>query len=113
MKPQGFQSFIFSGRNQRGINVELKSVETTTRTPGRLVSVALRSANEQPVVCTVARSDDNKHIFPEALIGETVQRSRALPVRNRSLAQLLSREMEILCNDKIYQDALLLATNYP
>jgi hypothetical protein len=33
-----------------------------------------------------------------------------LPARNRSAAQLLSREMEILCNDNIYQEALALAT---
>jgi hypothetical protein len=32
-----------------------------------------------------------------------------LPVRNRSAAQLLSREMEILCNDQIYQEAVVLA----
>jgi hypothetical protein len=32
-----------------------------------------------------------------------------LPVRNRSAAQLLSREMEILCNDQIYQEAVAIA----
>jgi hypothetical protein len=32
-----------------------------------------------------------------------------LPVRNRSAAQLLSREMEILCNDQIYQEAVAMA----
>jgi hypothetical protein len=32
-----------------------------------------------------------------------------LPVRNRSAAQLLSREMEILCNDQIYQEAIAVA----
>jgi len=40
-----------------------------------------------------------------------VQRGRVLPVRNRSTAQLLSREMEILCNDQIYQEALQFAAN--
>jgi len=42
-------------------------------------------------------------------LGEHIQRGRVLPVRNRSTAQLLSREMEILCNDKIYQEALSVA----
>jgi len=36
-------------------------------------------------------------------------RSSVLLVRNRSTAQLLSREMEILCNDQIYQEALACA----
>jgi hypothetical protein len=34
---------------------------------------------------------------------------RVLPVRNRGAAQLLSHEMESLCNDQIYQEAIALA----
>ncbi len=105
-KPEGFQSFVFSDRNQRRINVELKSVDTTTRTPGRLVSVELRSASEPPVVCRVARSDDNLHLVTSAEAGGDVQRGRVLPVRNRSAAALLGREMEILVNDEMYQAAV-------
>jgi hypothetical protein len=57
----------------------------------------------------VARSDDNLHILSEARIGADTQRGRVFPVRNRSTAQLLSREMEILCNDQIYQEAVAAA----
>jgi len=32
-------------------------------------------------------------------------------VRNRSAAQLLSREVEILCNDQIYQEAVAMAAS--
>jgi hypothetical protein len=51
------------------------------------------------------------HLVADALLGEEIQRGRVLPVRNRSTAQLLSREMEILCNDKIYQESLAVAAN--
>lgn len=44
-----------------------------------------------------------------ANIDADVVRGRVVPVRNRSAAQLLAREMEILCNDQIYQDALAVA----
>ncbi|MDQ1708417.1 MAG: hypothetical protein QOJ88_1628, partial [Pyrinomonadaceae bacterium] len=57
----------------------------------------------------VTRSADNVHLLAEARLGPTTQRGRVLPVRNRSAAQLLSREMEILCNDQIYQEAIATA----
>jgi hypothetical protein len=50
-------------------------------------------------------------VLTEAKLGSNVNRGRVLPVRNRSTAQLLSREMEILCNDQIYQDALKVAAS--
>ncbi len=38
-----------------------------------------------------------------------LQRGRLLPVRNRTTAQLLAREMEILSHDRVYHDALAMA----
>ncbi len=70
---------------------------------------AAAKANEEPASFVVARSADNLHILSEARLGTETQRGRLLPVRNRSHAQLLSREMEILCNDQIYQEAVTVA----
>ena len=72
--------------------------------------VELQSNADTPVLFTVVRSMDNLHIRAEAKIGDEIHSGRVLPVRNRSAAQLLSREMEILCNDRIYQEAIALAT---
>ena len=69
--------------------------------------VELRTNADEPASFTVARSEENLHLLAEARLGTQVHSGRVLPVRNRSAAQLLSREMEILCNDKIYQEALL------
>jgi glucose-6-phosphate dehydrogenase assembly protein OpcA len=91
---------------QREIQVRLKRVERGERKPGRLVQVELRSSHERTGSFKVARSDDNLYVLAEAKVGRQTHRGRVLPVRNRSAAQLLSREMEILCNDQIYQEAL-------
>lgn len=93
----------------REIQLRLKSVERGERKPGRLVRAELRSSKERAGSFKVARSDDNLYVLAEAKLGRQTHRGRVLPVRNRSAAQLLSREMEILCNDQIYQEAIALA----
>ena len=90
----------------REIQLRLKRVEQGERKPGRLVQVELRSSQEKAGYFKVARSDDNLYVLAEAKLGRQTHRGRVLPVRNRSAAQLLSREMEILCNDQIYQEAV-------
>jgi hypothetical protein len=77
--------------------------------PGRLAQVELRSEREQAATFLVSRSADGLHLKTQARIGSNVQPGRLLPVRNRSTAQLLSREMEILCNDSVYEEAISLA----
>jgi glucose-6-phosphate dehydrogenase assembly protein OpcA len=106
-----FRSDTRSGdpAGQREIQLRLKSVEPGERKPGRLVQVELRSSNERAGSFKVARSDDNLYVLAEAKLGRQTHRGRVLPVRNRSAAQLLSREMEILCNDQIYQEAIAVA----
>jgi glucose-6-phosphate dehydrogenase assembly protein OpcA len=92
----------------RTITVELKRVEQGERKPGRLAAVELKTG-EDGASFTVSRSADNLHLVTEARVGANVHRGRVLPVRNRSAAHLLSREMEILCNDQIYQEAVAAA----
>jgi len=91
------------------ITVRLNRVKQGECKPGRLVRVELRSTVNEATAFTVARSDDNLHLLAEAKLGTDTHRGRVLPVRNRSTAQLLSREMEILCNDQIYLEALAVA----
>ena len=97
----------------RTIELQLNRVEQAERKPGRLVQVELRSGGSErgvgPASFVVTRSADNLHLLTEARLGSTTHRGRVLPVRNRSAAQLFSREMEILCNDQIYQEAVAMA----
>jgi len=104
-------SFNFRSKDDRDIKLELNRVERGERKPGRLVEVELRANAEIPASFRVARSADNLRLLTEAKLGSNTQRGRVLPVRNRSAAQLLSREVEILCNDQIYQEAVAMAAN--
>ena len=101
---------VFEVTNQRGqtITVELQRKEEEGIKPGRLSRVELQSIAEGSAF-KVERSPDLERVLTEANLGSDVQRGRVLPVRNRSTAQLLSREMEILCNDQIYQEAVAMA----
>jgi glucose-6-phosphate dehydrogenase assembly protein OpcA len=107
------QEFVVDFVSSAGppVRVELKSVERHERKPGRLVRVELRSSTDEAASFKVIRSDDNLHILAEATLGGETQRGRVLPVRNRSAAQLLGREMEILGNDDIYQQAVAVAAS--
>jgi glucose-6-phosphate dehydrogenase assembly protein OpcA len=108
-KDRGSSPTVREGVGSREITVELKRVALAKHKPGRLVEVELRRSGGRPASFSVKRSADNLHILAEANIGTDIHRGRVLPVRNRSLAQLLSREMEILTNDNLYQQALAIA----
>ncbi len=101
--------FNFASKSQ-AIKIELNRVEHAEGKPGRLVKIELHSKSENPASFAVARSSDNLHLLTEAYVKKDVHRGRVMPVRNRSAAQLLGREMEILCNDQIYQEALTVAS---
>jgi glucose-6-phosphate dehydrogenase assembly protein OpcA len=99
--------FEFSHERGGTITVELLHVKQKGINPGRLASVELQSQDGSAF--KVERSADLQRVLTEARLGTNVERGRVLPVRNRSTAQLLSREMEILCNDQIYQEAISMA----
>ena len=101
---------VFEVSNQRGrrISIEMRRVKEAAIKPGRLARVELQTQADGSGF-KVERSEDLQRVLTEARLGTNVDRGRVLPVRNRSTAQLLSREMEILCNDQIYQEALAMA----
>ena len=101
-------SFDVTGVRSQSITIELQRIEDAAISPGRLEQVELRSSADGSKF-KVERSADRQRVVTEANLGASVQPGRVLPVRNRSTAQLLSREMEILCNDQIYQEALGIA----
>ena len=108
---RGSSPTVREGSAGRAITLELNRVERGERKPGRLVQVELLASGKTTASFTVTRSADNLHLLTEAELGSDTQRGRVLPVRNRSAAQLLSREMEILCNDQIYQEAVAVAAS--
>jgi glucose-6-phosphate dehydrogenase assembly protein OpcA len=109
IKDQDRSPNVREGSSGGAISLEFHRCEPAAGKPGRLVQVVLQSNSGKAASFKVSRSEDNLHLTTEARVGSDVQRGRVLPVRNRSAAQLLAREMEILCNDQIYQDTLFVA----
>ncbi len=107
--PRTNESFNFTAPSGRAVSVEFNRRAAGTRKPGRLVSVELSNVHKSPASFVVERSEDNNLILAEARVGSEVKRGRVLPVRNRSTAQLLAREMEILWRDRVYQEAVVMA----
>ena len=103
-------SFQVTGGRSQTITIELQRIKDAAINPGRLAQVELRSSADDSRF-KVERSADRQRVVTQANLGSSVQPGRVLPVRNRSTAQLLSREMEILCNDQIYQEAVSMAAN--
>jgi glucose-6-phosphate dehydrogenase assembly protein OpcA len=96
-------------KNNRSIKLQLRPVERPAMKPGRLAHIELNTQSGQSATFLVRRTDDGLHLETQAAIGEHSFPGSMLPVRNRSTARLLSREMEILVNDKIYEEAIEIA----
>lgn len=107
---EGTSSFIARRKDGRSIDLELTLVEPSAIKPGRLARIELKTGAGEALF-VVQRSDDGLHLETHATIDGRLCPGRTLPVRNRSTAQLLSREMEILNKDTAYEDALRLAAS--
>jgi glucose-6-phosphate dehydrogenase assembly protein OpcA len=108
---RGTSSFIARKQDGRTIDLELTRIEPAGIKPGRLAKIELRTGIGEALF-VVQRSDDGSHLETHATIDGRSCPGRTLPVRNRSTAQLLSREMEILNRDTTYEDALRLAVSF-
>ena len=101
------QELWFGCRNtDRALRLILRRVEMATMKPGRLAQVEFQSGAGEGASFVVKRTDNGLHLETQAVIGGRVCPGRTLPVRNRSTALLLAREMEILTNDVTYEDAV-------
>ncbi|HEY3024652.1 MAG TPA: glucose-6-phosphate dehydrogenase assembly protein OpcA [Pyrinomonadaceae bacterium] len=94
-------------KDGRRIDAEFLQVERPQLKAGRLASVALTTESPAPVTFAVRRSEDGKHLETSVTRDNQINRTRVLPVRNRSAADLLGREMEIVCRDSVYEEAIL------
>ena len=92
-------------KKDRSLDLLLRGIEQEHTLPGRLSSVELKSHDESAKF-VVSRSATGVHLETEASVNTDTYPGQVLPVRNRTMAQLLGREMEILKNDDIYGAAL-------
>lgn len=93
-------------REGREVVVELRRVERPEMKPGRLARVELRAESAPVSTFVVSRSDDGLYLETRVARGANERAARVLKVRNRSAAVLVGRELEIICHDAVYEDAL-------
>jgi glucose-6-phosphate dehydrogenase assembly protein OpcA len=89
------------------MRLKLNKVERIDLKPGRLARVELRSDGESTAF-VVRRNENGLHLEAYTNVAGAIQPGQLLPVRNRSTAQLVGREMEILVNDEVYSEAVLM-----
>jgi glucose-6-phosphate dehydrogenase assembly protein OpcA len=90
------------------VELVLRGIAEEPTWPGRLSCVELKSNNDSATFC-VSRSTTGVHLETHTNVNGDDHPGQVMPVRNRSMAQLLGREMEILKNDDIYATALTAA----
>ena len=99
---------FYAVHEDRLIQFRLNRVDRPDIRPGRLSRAEL-TTDMAGAGFSVIRHDNGRHLETRATMDGIEQPGRVLPVRNRSTAQLLGRELEILCNDNIYAEALRVA----
>jgi glucose-6-phosphate dehydrogenase assembly protein OpcA len=101
----GARSLTVQGGQGR-LTLEFERVTRPEMKPGRLASVGLHTEGDAPASFVVRRSPDGLYLETQAHCASEVSSSRVLPVRNRSEAVLLGRELEIIGRDSIYEEAV-------
>ena len=103
------KTLVFARRGDGGaVTFELNRVERPEMKPGRLARVELQSAHNHASF-GVQRGENGLHLETQATVEGRLCPGRTLPVRNRSTAELLAREMEILARDTTYEAAVIAA----
>lgn len=88
----------------RAIALEFQSVERREAMHGWIARVELGAGEESAFV--VARSEDGRYLETQAVTGDERRASRLLVGGDKTEAELLERELEILGHDRIYEEAV-------
>lgn len=88
------------------IDVEMKSAPSAEGTQGEIQAVRLLADDESVAQFVVSKSEDGSYLRAEGEITGAQMAGRILPLEIRKEAQLISRELEILGRDAMFEQAL-------
>jgi glucose-6-phosphate dehydrogenase assembly protein OpcA len=100
-------SFFQLRAGERKLSVEMRATARAGHGDGMLISLMLSATGAE---FHVAFSDDRKKLETEARIGGQRAIGRVLSYEQKSEGQRLSRELALLKRDRIYEQALALAS---
>ena len=102
---EGVHDFIFEAQEAR-VTLEFRATERQIE-PGRLSKVVFESAADQSALFSVRRSTDSMRLETAVVMGQENRSQRVLSYENLSEAALISRELQIFGNDRVYEQAVL------
>jgi hypothetical protein len=70
------------------------------------VSIELSADGASPARFVVLRSEDGRYLETEVSGGSEARSSRTLIGGDKSEAELLALELQIICHDRIYEEAI-------
>ncbi|HET6892392.1 MAG TPA: glucose-6-phosphate dehydrogenase assembly protein OpcA [Pyrinomonadaceae bacterium] len=107
--PPDVKTVLQFAKDDRSIEVELNPSQAPGLKLGRILRVELESSGDEHAVFQVHRSADAEYLETSVNVGLQHCPGTRVRFRNLTTTQLLSREMEILGGDKIYEEAIGLA----
>jgi glucose-6-phosphate dehydrogenase assembly protein OpcA len=90
----------------REIVIEFQRVERREAMHGWIARVELSATEPSHSSFIVARSEDGRYLETQAFSNDECRASRLLVGGDKTEAELLGRELEILSHDRIYEDAV-------
>jgi glucose-6-phosphate dehydrogenase assembly protein OpcA len=96
-------------KNGRDISLEFQPVKKPGMMSGWITRVELRAEGDEAASFVVSRSEDGRYLETHVAMGETLRAARLLVGGDKSEAELLDYELDILCHDRIYEEAVATA----
>ncbi|HYY59355.1 MAG TPA: glucose-6-phosphate dehydrogenase assembly protein OpcA [Pyrinomonadaceae bacterium] len=91
----------------RRIEVEFAAAERSAAMRGWIARIELSAESASPARFVVLRSEDGRYLETDVIgEGEAARSSRTLVGGDKSEAELLERELEIVSHDRIYEEAI-------
>jgi hypothetical protein len=106
---RGSSQFAFDASGRK-LTLEFKPTERKIE-PGRLASVTINSAADETASFTVRRSTDSSRIETVVKLGAESRGKRVLGYESLSEGALIGRELDILGHDRVYEQAVIGASD--
>lgn len=90
----------------RGLVIEFQGVERQAAMSGWIARIELNSEAPAPCSFIVSRSEDGRYLETQTVRSEETCAVRLLTGGDKSEAELLGHELEILSHDRIYEEAV-------
>jgi glucose-6-phosphate dehydrogenase assembly protein OpcA len=98
--------FVALEKDGRRLLIEFREVEHIAVAQGGLARVELKTESDAHASFIVMRAEDGRNLETRTDILSDASTARVLAGGDKSEAQLFSAELEILCHDSIYEEAV-------